>query len=49
MHPNRIRQLVHDGELAIVKLPGIRAPWLFDIRELDRWIQRNTVRANSKL
>lgn len=45
MGHKKVRELVQRGELAFVQdIPG-RSPYLFDIRDLDQWIDRNKTRA----
>lgn len=38
--PDKMRRLVHNGELPVVHT-GPGAPILFDIRDLDAWVERN--------
>ena len=40
MSPGKLRVLVQAGELAVIRGDG-NAPWLLDIRQLDKWIERN--------
>jgi hypothetical protein len=32
---------VQSGEIACIICDGTSSPWLFDIRDLDDWIERN--------
>ncbi len=36
--PATVRRLVQDGIVPAVK-PGNNAPWLLDVKDLDRWIE----------
>lgn len=40
MSPWRLRKLIQDGELPIVKY-GENAPWLLDVQDLEDWVQRH--------
>ena len=41
--PATIRRLVQDGEIPAIR-PGNNAPWLLDVKDLDRWIETNKER-----
>jgi excisionase family DNA binding protein len=34
-----LRRLIQNGDLPVVKLGESGAPWLLDVRDLDRWIE----------
>ncbi len=38
LSPWKLRKLVQDGQLPVIKY-GENAPWLFDVRDLDGWIE----------
>jgi excisionase family DNA binding protein len=40
MSTGKLRALIQAGEIPLVKY-GENAPWLVDIRDLDRWIEKN--------
>ena len=40
IHPNTLRRLAHAGEIPYIPGNGLRSPWLFDIRDLDAWIEK---------
>jgi excisionase family DNA binding protein len=40
MSPGSVRALVQRGELPAV-MPGNNAPWLLDVKDLDRWIEKH--------
>jgi excisionase family DNA binding protein len=40
MSPGKLRALIQAQEIPIVRY-GESAPWLIDVRDLDRWIERN--------
>jgi excisionase family DNA binding protein len=43
MSDKAVRELISQGELAYIqKVPG-RSPYLLDIRDLDRWIERSKI------
>jgi excisionase family DNA binding protein len=42
-----IRQLVQTGELPYVQRIAGRSPYLFDISDLDRWIEIHKIRAGA--
>ena len=43
MSDKAIRELIAEGELPYVqKIPG-RSPYLLDVRDLDRWIERSKI------
>jgi excisionase family DNA binding protein len=37
----KLRNIVQSGEIACIISDGTSSPWLFDIRDLDDWIERN--------
>ena len=37
----QLRLLVRRGELRTIPGIGLRSPWLFDLRDLDEWVERN--------
>jgi hypothetical protein len=39
----RLRSLARAGGIPIIVLGDNTAPWLFDIRDLDRWIEASKV------
>ena len=41
MSDKAIRELIYQGELAYVQKIAGRSPYLIDIRDLDKWIERN--------
>lgn len=42
LHPDVIRKMIVSGELKAIRRPGKHTPWLVDIRECDRWIDKNS-------
>jgi excisionase family DNA binding protein len=41
MSDKSVRELIIEGQLAFVqKIPG-RSPYLIDIRDLDKWVEKN--------
>jgi Helix-turn-helix domain len=36
----KLRGIIQRGELAVVKI-GPNAPWLLDVRDLDRWVDQH--------
>jgi hypothetical protein len=47
MSDKGVRELIVEGQLPYVqKIPG-RSPYLIDIRDLDRWIEKSKIRAGS--
>jgi excisionase family DNA binding protein len=43
MSDKAVRELITQGELAYIqKIPG-RSPYLIDIRDLDRWVERSKI------
>jgi excisionase family DNA binding protein len=38
-----VRKLALNHELPYIKMPGEHTPYLFDVRDLDRWIERSRV------
>jgi excisionase family DNA binding protein len=40
-----IRELITQGQLAYVQKIAGRSPYLVDIRDLDRWIEKSKIRA----
>jgi excisionase family DNA binding protein len=38
--PGKLRALIQAQQIPIVKYGG-KAPWLIDVRDLDRWIEQN--------
>ena len=45
MSDKAIRELIANDELCSIQKVPARSPYLIDIRDLDRWIERNKVRA----
>ena len=45
MSDKAIRELIYQGDLAYVQKIAGRSPFLIDIRDLDRWIEKNKIRA----
>lgn len=44
MSDKAIRELIQEGQLPYLqKVPG-RSPYLIDIRDLDRWVEKNKIR-----
>jgi hypothetical protein len=37
----KLRNIVQAGEIACIIGDGTSSPWLFDIRDLDDWIERS--------
>ena len=37
----KLRNVVQAGEIACIIGDGTSSPWLFDIRDLDDWIERS--------
>jgi hypothetical protein len=35
-----LRKLALDQKIPYIKLPGMHTPYLFDVRDLDRWIEQ---------
>ena len=44
MSPAKIRNLVQSGSIPVVRGESIYAPWLFDIRDLDKYIDQHKER-----
>jgi excisionase family DNA binding protein len=45
MSDKGVRELIVEGQLSYVqKIPG-RSPYLIDIRDLDKWIEKSKIRA----
>lgn len=42
MHPQTVRELLRRGDLAGVKMPGLRGRWRVEPAAIDRFIKRNT-------
>jgi excisionase family DNA binding protein len=40
-----IKRMALAGELRYIKRPGAHTPYLFDVRDLDRWIEQNRTAA----
>jgi len=40
LSPWRLRKLVQDGQLPVVKYAE-NVPWLLDLRDLDCWVERH--------
>ncbi len=40
---DKLRNLVQAGEIPYVPGGNPSAPWLFDIRDLDRWVERSKI------
>lgn len=36
--PATVRRLVQEGRIPAIR-PGDNAPWLLDVKDLDRWIE----------
>lgn len=43
-----VRRLALEGEIAYIKLPGLRTPFLFDPADLQAWIDRNRMQATAR-
>ena len=41
LSPAKLRAIVQDGDLHIVKYGDGKIPWLLDVRDLDQWIDRH--------
>jgi hypothetical protein len=44
MSPAKIRNLVQSGSIPVIRGESIYAPWLFDIRDLDKYIDQHKER-----
>jgi hypothetical protein len=44
MSPGKLRNLVQSGEIPVIRGESVYAPWLFDIRDLDRFIEQHKER-----
>jgi Helix-turn-helix domain len=42
--PCRLRTLVQRGEIPYIPGDGLTSAWLFDIRDLDEWLERRKTR-----
>jgi hypothetical protein len=45
MGDKAVRELIVNGELPYIQKIAARSPYLIDIRDLDRWIDQNKIRA----
>jgi excisionase family DNA binding protein len=45
MSDKGIRELIDQGSLPYIQKIAGRSPYLIDVRDLDRWIEKNKVRA----
>jgi excisionase family DNA binding protein len=43
MSDKAVRKLIQAGELAYIQRVAGRSPYLLDVRDLDRWIERSKV------
>jgi excisionase family DNA binding protein len=41
--PGKLRTIIQNGELSVIKVGDGTAPWLIDITEIDKWIDRQKV------
>jgi hypothetical protein len=44
MSTKKLRTLIQSGELMVIKTGDNTCPWLIDIVEINRWIDRAQVR-----
>lgn len=45
MHPQTVRELLRRGDLAGIKMPGLRGRWKVEQAAIDRFLKRNTYHA----
>ena len=38
-----LRNMVRRGEIRMIPGTSLRTPWLFDVRDLDQWIEKQKV------
>jgi hypothetical protein len=41
MSPGKLRSIVQQGELPVVKYGDGNVPWLLDVKDLDAWVDRH--------
>jgi hypothetical protein len=44
MSPGKLRNLVQSGQIPVIRGESVYAPWLFDIHDLDRFIEQHKER-----
>jgi hypothetical protein len=44
MSPGKLRNLVQSGQIPVIRGESVYAPWLFDVRDLDRFIEQHKER-----
>ena len=44
MSPGKLRDLVQSGQIPVIRGESVYAPWLFDIHDLDRFIEQHKER-----
>jgi excisionase family DNA binding protein len=45
MSDKAIRELIADGELPYIQKIPARSPYLLDVKDLDKWVEKNKIRA----
>jgi Helix-turn-helix domain len=43
MSPGKLRAIIQRGELAVIRGDGGTSPWLLDVKDLEKWIEREKV------